>query len=315
MSHVVTITLNPCIDKSLQVSLLVPDKKMHCDSPRIDPGGGGINVARGITRLGGDVTAIYFEGGEHGQILTEMLSGEQIPIIPIKIENYTRESWMVLEKSTNKQYRFIMPGPVISEFEWRACLSKLESIQEVKYIVISGSIPAGIPIDLFDSIGEIADNKKAKLIVDTSGESLKSALRRGVYMIKPNLNELASLVDAFGLNDKTLIAAVQEIISRGYCEIVVVSLGAAGAMAITNEKVCEIRPPSVKIKSTVGAGDSMVAGIVQSLVDYRSLEEAVKYGVACGTAATMNSGTELFHRKDAENLYLLMQEEFMKSLQ
>ena len=315
MPQVVTITFNPCVDKSIEVTSLIPEKKMHCDSPHIDPGGGGINVARAITRLGGDVTAIYFEGGEYGQILTEKLSEEGVSVIPIKIENSTRESWMVLEKSTGKQYRFIMPGPSITESEWQACLSKLESIPDVKYIVISGSVTSGVPKNLFDAIGRVAERKKARLIVDISGESLQSALKHGVYMIKPNLNELASLIVAFGLNDKSITAAAKEIVSRGYCKIVIVSLGASGSIAISNDQVYEIKAPHINFKSTVGAGDSLLAGVVQSLITGKTLEDAIKYGVACGSATTMNPGTELFHRNDVEDLYARLQNEMTKTLQ
>jgi 6-phosphofructokinase 2 len=315
MSTIVTITFNPCIDKNISVNKLIPVKKIRSDSPDMEPGGGGINVARGIHRLGGNTTAIYLAGGYHGQLLTELLKKEELDILPVKIDDNTRESWMILENSSNKQYRFVMPGPAIKQSEWLSLLSKLESVSGVKYIVISGSIPDSIPKNFIESIGTIAIQKNAKLIIDISGDALQRALTYGVYMIKPNLNELASVIIAFGLTEKSITAAAQEIVARGYCEVVVVSMGGAGALLVSKDIVSEIQPPPVNIKSTVGAGDSMVAGIVQSLVDKKNLEDALRYGVACGTAATMNQGTALFHVKDVENLYWSIQKKFLKIMQ
>jgi 6-phosphofructokinase 2 len=312
MPQVVTITFNPCIDKSIFVPRLIQEKKMRCSAAVAEPGGGGINVARGIHRLGGKATAIYLAGGYHGSLLSDLLKKEKVEILPVEIDDHTRESWTVLEKSTNKQFRFLMPGPIIREAEWLDCVSKIESVPEVEYIVISGSVPETIPKNFIEIIGAIAVQKKAKLVVDLSGESLQRAVKYGVYMIKPNLNELASLIVAFGLTEKSMIAAAQEIIDMGHCEIVVVSIGAGGAILVSKNIVVEIKPPPVTVKSTVGAGDSMVAGIVQSLVDKKTLEEALRYGVACGTAASMNQGTALFHLDDVENLYAMMQKNFLK---
>jgi 6-phosphofructokinase 2 len=152
----------------------------------------------------------------------------------------------------------------------------------------------------------IAKNKKAKLIADTSGEALKYAAKEGVYLLKPNLGELSSLVDKDYLQPDEAANAAKQIIKKGNCEVVVVSMGAAGAMLITKIITKNFLPPLVERKSTVGAGDSMVAGIVLSLSIGKSLEEAVQYGVACGTAATMNDGTELCRLQDVENLYKTM---------
>lgn len=314
MASVVTITFSPCIDKNIFVPRLIQEKKMRCTFPIVEPGGGGINVARGIHRLGGSVTAIYFAGGYHGQLLNDLLTKEEVDIVPIEIDGNSRESWTILEKSTNKQFRFLMPGPDITEVAWLTCLSKLELVPDLKCIVISGSIPDSIPKNFVDIIGAIAKQKKAKLVVDLSGESLQRAVKFGVYMIKPNLNELASLIVAFGLTQKSMIAAAQEIITMGNCEIVIVSIGAGGAVLVSKDVVIEIKPPPVTVKSTVGAGDSMVAGIVKSLVEKKSLQETLSYGVACGTAATMNQGTALFHLDDVENLYALMQKDFIKNI-
>lgn len=307
MPGIITITFNPAIDKSTSVYGLIPEKKLKCASPVYEPGGGGINVARAIKKLGVEAVAIYLAGGENGKRLTQLLSDEIVTSMVTKTKNGTRENLIVLDNSTNQQYRFGMPGPNIYEQEWQECLDSLQNIQNVNYIVASGSLPPGVPTDIFTRIARIAKNKKAKLIVDTSGEALKQVVQTGVYLIKPNLKELSSLVGKKELNIDLVYDAASEVIDNGNCEVVVVSMGSAGALLVTKELAVQIIPPSVDIKSTVGAGDSMVAGLALSLSENKSLTEAVQYGVACGTAATMNPGTGLCKPADVEHLYKLIQ--------
>lgn len=307
MSKIITITFNPAIDKSTTVPALIPEKKLKCTKPVYEPGGGGINVARAIKKLGGTATAIYMAGGYTGKAFTQLLNKEGIDAIVAEIKENTRENLIVLETSTNQQYRFGMPGPSILENEWQQCLAQIENIKEADFIIVSGALPQGIPLAVYSKIGSIAKSINAKLIVDTSGEALMEAVQAGLYLIKPNLAELSSLLGKEGLNIERVDEAAREVINKGKCEVVVVSMGAAGAMLVTENLAMHIMPPAVKIKSTVGAGDSMLAGIVLSLAQNKSIEEAAQYGVACGTAATMNAGTELCRKEDADHLYKLIQ--------
>ncbi len=306
MPEIITVTFNPAIDKSTSVPVLIAEKKLNCALPVYEPGGGGINVARAIKKLGGEAVAVYLAGGYSGKTFTQLLTDELVESIVTETKENTRENLVVLETASNQQYRFGMPGPTISEPEWQACLKSIEKIKDVEYIVASGSLPPGIPTDIFARIAFIARKKKARLIVDTSGEALKQAVQAGVYLIKPNLGELSSLLGKEELNIELVDDAAREVIGKGNCEVVVVSMGPAGAMLVTKELALQIMPPAVKRKSTVGAGDSMVAGIALSLSRNKSLTEAVQYGVACGTAATMNHGTELCRKEDAEHLYKLI---------
>ena len=306
MPEIITVTFNPAIDKSTSVPVLIAEKKLNCALPVYEPGGGGINVARAIKKLGGEAVAVYLAGGYSGKTFTQLLTDELVESIVTETKENTRENLVVLETASNQQYRFGMPGPTISEPEWQACLKSIEKIKDVEYIVASGSLPPGIPTDIFARIAFIARKKKARLIVDTSGEALKQAVQAGVYLIKPNLGELSSLLGKEELNIELVDDAAREVIGKGNCEVVVVSMGPAGAMLVTKELALQIMPPAVKRKSTVGAGDSMVAGIALSLTRNKSLTEAVQYGVACGTAATMNHGTELCRKEDAEHLYKLI---------
>ena len=307
MPAIITVTFNPAIDKGTSVPVLIPEKKLKCALPVYEPGGGGINVARAIKKLGGEATAIYLAGGCTGKTFTQLLTDESVDSIVTATKESIRENLIVLDTASNLQYRFGMPGQEISEPEWQQCLQSIEQITDVEYIVASGSLSPGIPTDIFARIALIARKKNARLIVDTSGEALKEAVAAGVYLIKPNLGELSMLLGKEELNIELVDDAAKEVIEKGNCEVVVVSMGPAGAMLVTKELALQIMPPAVKRKSTVGAGDSMVAGIVLSLTRNKSLTEAVQYGVACGTAATMNPGTELCRKEDAEHLYKLIQ--------
>ena len=306
MGKIVTVTINPVVDKSTSVAGIAPEKKLRCEQPRFEPGGGGINVARAIKKLGGDALAIYTSGGYTGRFLNDLLHQEEIQTRIIETQNYTRENLIVLDTNTNQQYRFGMPGSTILEEEWKACLQSIEEENELDYIVASGSLAPGVPTDIYAQIAAIAKRKGARLIVDTSGEALQAAADEGIFLLKPNLAELSSLAGREEIHAELVDDVAREIISKGNCEVVVVSLGAAGAMLVTANEIYQATPPAVKKRSTVGAGDSMVAGIVLSLSKGWELKDALRYGVATGTAATMNNGTELCKLKDVECLFPLI---------
>ncbi len=308
MTDIITITFNPCIDKSTSVSALKPEKKLRCTPPVFEPGGGGINVARAIKKLGGEAIAIYPSGGYSGKFLNVLLERENIPVMNIETQQHTRENMIVLDMATNQQYRFGMPGQHLSEDEWQRCLQTIEESLS-KFIVASGSLPPGVPADILARVAKIAKRQKRKLIVDSSGEALRLAVKEGVYLIKPNIGELSNLVGKEELKMNEIEPLAKELILKGNCEIVVVSLGPLGGMLISRDSTYKVEAPIVKKKTTVGAGDSMVAGIVFYISQGRSLQEALQYGVACGTAATLNAGTALCSKVDVDRLYELIKEE------
>ncbi|MGL6268007.1 MAG: 1-phosphofructokinase family hexose kinase, partial [Chitinophagaceae bacterium] len=282
----------------------VPDNKLRCHNPQVDPGGGGINVAKGMKRLGGDVTAFVLAGGRNGEYLKELLTTADVPFVLMDSACETRESIVISEYTSNHQYRIVVDGPVISEKTSNALLQKLISLDPFpEYVVASGSLPLGIPENYYALIARIVRERGARFILDTSGESLKLALKEGAYLVKPNLGELSKLsgTDQLALDD--VDEAAQALIAQGICEVVVVSMGAAGAMLVTKDMYKIFPAPTVPRKSTVGAGDSMVAGMIWSLQQGKSLEEMTMMGVACGTAATMNEGTKLFLKEDVFRLY------------
>jgi 6-phosphofructokinase 2 len=301
---IVTLTLNPAIDKSTEIDRLVPEKKMRCPFLTIEAGGGGINVSKAIKELGGESIAIFPYGGLNGEVLLQLLSEKSISTKGVKINENTRENFVVNENSTNRQYRFVMPGLTISKEDLLRIKEVILSIKDATYLVFSGSLPAGLPENLImERVAEFAREKGMKLIVDTSGEPLKVALDKGVHLLKPNLSELSSLAGKESLELSEIDHAAELVMSSGKCEVVVVSMGPAGAMLFTKKTKRKFTAPVVKKLTTVGAGDSMVAGITWMLDQNKSIEEAVQFGIACGTAATINKGTQLFKKEDAFRLY------------
>ncbi len=276
--------------------------------PVFEPGGGGINVARAIKKLGGNATALYLAGGYTGKFFTQLLDRENIDSIVIEMANHTRENLIVLNSTANLQYRFGMPGPLVEEVEWKKLLDTLEKINGIDFIVASGSLPPGVPVDIYARIASVAKRKGTKCVVDTSGEALQLAAEEGVYLLKPNLGELSSLVGSEEISTGMVDDVAATLIENGRSEVVLVSMGAAGAMLVTKQMVKQLSAPVVKRISTVGAGDSMVAGIIMGLSKGFSILESAKYGVASGTAATINPGTELCRLEDVERLYPLIKE-------
>jgi 6-phosphofructokinase 2 len=303
MSKIVTLTMNPTIDVSANVEQVISDKKLRCSEPRREPGGGGINVSRAISRLGGDSLAVYAAGDITGDMLERLLGQEEIDSYRVHIHEPTRENIAFFEEKSNQQYRFVMPGPSIKETEWQECLRVVKELEPVPdYLVASGSLPPNVPYDFYAKVGEICQRRHCRFIVDTSGEALRKAIDQPVYLLKPNMNELQDIAGIEIEDEKQQEATAKDIIRKYPVEIIVLSLGAAGALLVTKDEIKRLRSPSVPIRSKIGAGDSMVAGMVLSLSQGKPLLQAVGYGIASGAAAVMSPGTELTSREKTEDL-------------
>ncbi len=304
LKNVLTITLNPTVDKSTSLDKLAPEKKLRCDNPVFEPGGGGINVSRGLVRLGVPTTAMFPSGGRTGLLLQQLLKEETVQAMPVDVEAETRENFIVVETSTNQQYRFGMPGLPLSTAELDKLSAELKALQPFpELVIISGSLPPGVDTAFLGTLIRDAKAQGAKVIVDTSGPALELAVSEGVYLLKPNLGELARLSGNEALDNDSADEAARKLIDEGKTEIVVVSMGPQGAYLISKEECVHIPAPAVKKLSTVGAGDSMVAGMVSVLARGGSQYEMAAMGVACGSAATMNPGTGLFKKEDASRLF------------
>jgi 6-phosphofructokinase 2 len=306
MQPIVTLTMNPALDIATATDRVVPAHKLRCAAPRYDPGGGGINVARAVNALGGEAVAIFPAGGAAGEMIRHLLDEENLAYDAVAIAGFTRESLAVEERQTGKQYRFILPGPEISERDQERCLDQLSVLAaEASYIVVSGSLPLGVSDDFYARVAALAKSLGKRLVLDTSGPALKQA-GGGMYMLKPSLRELEDLSGQEIRSEGDQERAARQVVEQGRCEIVVLSLGAEGALLATADGCERFAAIPVKARSTVGAGDSMLAGIVLSLCRGLPLHEAVRFGMAAGTAALFGAGTELCRRADVERLYQLM---------
>ena len=309
MPLIATLTLNPAMDLSVSTSRVISTEKLRCSLPRHDPGGGGINVARVVKTLGGKAVAVYPAGGPFGDLLQRSLDELGLVHRPVPIAGDTRESFTVDELASGLQYRFVLPGPTLSAQELQQCLDSLAALRPAPaYVVLSGSFPPGADLGFFDELLALARRIGARLVVDLSGEPLRHAAQQGgVYLMKPSLDELGTLMGRTVSAEAEQEQALRSLIRQGCAEVIVLSLGADGALYAYGDQVGRLRTPEVPVASAVGAGDSMLGAIVLAMAEGRSIPEAVCQGIAAGAATVMRPGTELCHREDVQRLLQLME--------
>lgn len=294
MTDIVTITPNPAVDLSTAVEKIVPVYKLRGAWQRRDPGGGGINVARVIKRLGGNVSAIYPVGGATGNWLRKLVEQEGVASQTIAIADETREDFFVSEVSTGQQYRFILPGPNLAESEWRECLNLLSRTEPFpRFVVASGSLPGGVPDDFYARAARITKQRGARMILDTSGPALTAAVAEGVYLIKPNLREMHELTHTETPDAVEWESAAKTIVQSGKVAMIALTMGHLGAVLMTRDRVLRAPPLAITPLSAVGAGDSFLGALVHRLAFGGDLDDAFRLAVAAGAAALLNPGTGL----------------------
>ena len=304
MPEIVTLTVNPAIDIATSVERLTDTHKMRCAPARCDPGGGGINVARVVHRLGGDCLAIYLAGGPVAERLARLLSAEGLSFAALGIEGETRENFSVTELCSHREFRFVMPGPVVLEAEWQRCLDHLDALQPApRYLVLSGSLPLGVADDFYAWVIDRAKARGSRVVLDTAGPALRAALPHTPYLIKPSLNELRQLTGHALETEADCMQTAREIVRKGHAQVVALTLGAGGAMLVTQEEVVRSGAVGTSILSTIGAGDSFVGGMVWALNRDAGMREAFRYGMAAAAAALSHAGTELGSAAEIEQRF------------
>jgi len=302
---ILTITLNPCIDKSTRVPELKPEAKLRCTDVVNEPGGGGINVSKGLLRLGAETLALMPAGGHNGSMLCSLMEAEKIPFHAVDTKVETRENWIVLEENNNHQFRFTFPGREVEEKAISELIGLIDKFSPA-FVVASGSLPPGLPASFYGAIVQASRAAGAQCIIDTSGPALQALKNQHAFLIKPNIGELCKMLNIEQLEKQEVPEAAQRAIREGCSQMMAVSMGPDGAWLVTEHEKYYCKAPAVEKKSTVGAGDSMVAGMTYMLSSKKPLEEVIRFGVACGTAATMNAGTQLFKPDDVQELFSLL---------
>ncbi|EOV0675402.1 6-phosphofructokinase II [Cronobacter dublinensis] len=304
MVRIYTLTLAPSLDSATLTPQIYPEGKLRCSAPVFEPGGGGINVARAIVHLGGSATALFPAGGATGEHLVSLLHDEQVAVETISTRDWTRQNLHVHVESTGEQYRFVMPGAALTDDELRQLEEKVLAIEPGAILVISGSLPPGVGVEKLQQLIKAARQKGIRLIVDSSGDALAAALEVGdIELVKPNQKELAALVKRSLDAPDDVRQAAMELVQQGKARRVVVSLGPQGALGVDGSDCVQVVPPPMKSQSTVGAGDSMVGAMTLRLAQDAPLLDMVRYGVAAGSAATINQGTRLCSQENTDRIY------------
>ena len=303
MPDIVTITINPAIDLTTSVDRIEPTRKLRCTAVARDPGGGGINVARVVRRFGAEVTAIYPTGPSIGRLLRRLVEEQGIASTAIDIAEETREDFTAVDETSGEQYRFVLPGPRLTEAEWRACLDALaELTPPPRFVVASGSLPPNVPTEFYAQAARIAGTLGARFVLDTSGPAVPPALDSGLFLLKPNLRELRELTGAPLGDQAERVEACRTLIGRHRVEVVALTLAEEGALLVTRDEAWRAAAPPVTLVSAVGAGDSFLGAMVWALASGKKTQEAFRYGVAAGTAALLTPGTGLCHVDDVNRL-------------
>ncbi len=302
MTDILTITLNPALDVLTTIDKVSDTHKMRCGPTLKHPGGGGVNVARVLHRLGANCTALYFAGGVTGERHHKLMNTEKVRCHVMPIAEETRESFTAHETSSGHDFRFVLPGPKVSVAEYEACFDYVAQHLPKKFLVISGGLAPGIPDNFYARLTALAKQHGVRVVLDANGPALSEALKVGVYLFKPSLRELRDLTGQDLPDQHSQVAAAQQLIDSGQTEVVALSLGADGAMVISSTEHWLAPGIHVQVQTTVGAGDSFVAGMVWSLGQGDTLLKAFQYGMAAGAAALLSPGTSLSQAADVHHL-------------
>lgn len=308
VGKIVTLTMNPALDVSTDVDRVTPGEKLRCGPTVLDPGGGGINVSRVVHRLGGQTEAIYLAGGIIGASYAELVAAEGFPAHRVAIVGTTRESFTVSETSTGEQYRFVLTGPSLTDGEVTSAIEAVTSrVAEGDWLVASGSLPPGVPLDFY---GDLADTLRAlgvKVVVDTVEPWLSPAAGRGLFLLKPSRHEVEDFLGEALPTLADQVRGAREMRQRTGAWQVAMSLGSEGAVLDTAEGTWRATVPRVDAVSTVGAGDSFLGGLLVGFQAGESAERALARAVAAGTATAMTPATKLCDPAEVERLLGLVE--------
>jgi 1-phosphofructokinase len=288
-----TVTLNPALDKTVEIPNFTIDSVNRITTMRTDPGGKGINVSKVIDKLGGKSIATGILGGNTGRAIQSALEKLGITSDFIFVEGETRTNLKVIDTINHTNTDINEQGISVTEEILASLLDNLlGKLSNNDIVVLSGSLPKGAPKNTYEKWVKACQEKGAKVILDADGERLAAGLKSSPYLVKPNDIELSDLLGRTLSTPEELKAAAINLMKQYAVEKVVVSMGGKGALYVTHDKAVYAKGLKVPVGSTVGAGDSVVAALAVAEEAGMSLEEAVKLSTATGAANVMCSGSQ-----------------------
>jgi len=299
MTRILTVTLNPAVDLACSARAVEHTHKVRTFDEHIDPGGGGINVARVLHAMGADVLAAIVAGGATGALIQDLLTEAGVPHETIHCHGRTRISFTVFEQGTQREYRFVPMGPEAEPHDWTEILALLDRT-DCDWIVASGSLEQNMPADIYATMASLARRRGIRFALDTSGPPLAAALEAGVDLVKPSLSELESLAGHALLDPMEQEAMAMRLVLSGRASLVAVTMGEDGAILASAAGTIRMAAIPVPFRSAVGAGDSFLAGMTWALSRGLSEREALEWAIAAGTAAVAMAGTARVRRMDVE---------------
>ncbi|MDH7481570.1 MAG: 1-phosphofructokinase [Armatimonadota bacterium] len=309
---IITLTLNPAVDQTLLVPEVRLGETNRVRATDIDPGGKGLNVARMLKRLGRPAVTIALVGGPTGHYIRHRLEHEGVETDLVEIRGTTRINISILDESSGIQTNFNQEGAEIDPTDLLAVEAKIAGwLQEMDVMAMGGSLPPGAPSDTYARLIRWINESGIRTALDSSGEALREGIKAQPYLIKPNIREAQDLLGRTLTTDEDVIAAAEELRSRGI-SVVVISMGKRGAIAVDEKGVWKAISPNVKVGSTIGAGDSMMAGLVIGIAEHMSLPDSLALGTAAATATVMNERTELGTPDQVQELLPLIRVEKIK---
>ena len=305
---IITVTLNPAMDKTMILDGIEIGEVNRADSVRNDVGGKGINVSKVLKAFGTDSVATGFLGGILEDLFHKELKKLEIEDRFISVEGNTRTNIKLVDRKNSTNTDINEPGPLISSSELEKFLRIFnDAVHEGDLVVLSGGIPQNIPSDIYGTLTRKAKEKGAKVVVDADGEALSHALKEIPYMIKPNEKELAAFLGKEVLSEQEIIEEAKAFVKKGIHKVLV-SRGEKGSVFVTENTVHIGRGIKVEVKSTVGAGDSMVAALVYAEVRKLDEYETLVIAQATGAAAVTTEGTEACTREEMEKYLTIARE-------
>lgn len=307
-----TVTLNPAVDRELTVAAFTYNTVLRASEWQVDYGGKGFNVSRMLCALGASSVALAFAGGKAGEFLAEGLAELGIETAFIEVAGETRTNVSIVNAAHDRYLKVNEPGPTITPDAHAALLEAVERLARPgDWWVLAGSLPPGVPADTYGHIIRRVRTAGGRTLLDSSGEALRAAVTAAPDIVKPNEVELGQLTDMPVMTQEQIVTAARQALALGPTQIVV-SLGKQGALAVEGEAVHRVPAPRIEEKNPIGAGDSLVAGLVWALDQGRSLVEALRWGVACGAATAARPGTSLGRRAEVEQLQKQIENERRK---